>query len=171
LPFEFNYKKNLDNKDSLSCGFNLRRASFWSCKENDIRRVVNKRNLSIRKRVAHPHPFKHPSKGLYLKSRDEIPLRGEGCNTPGVTQGVNPGLPPFNLLSHGDWIGQSTSNLEFKVLIKGKPPWISCPSLSCTSKWGISQNPKANPSWAIGTLIEARIKGSCKSCDHGLGQI
>ena len=28
LPFEFNYKKNLDNKDSLSCGFNLRRASF-----------------------------------------------------------------------------------------------------------------------------------------------
>jgi hypothetical protein len=28
--------------------------------------------------------------------------------------------------------------------------------LSCTSKWGISQNPKANPSWAIGTLFEAR---------------
>jgi hypothetical protein len=23
----------------------------------------------------------HPSKGLYLKSRDEIPLRGEGCIT------------------------------------------------------------------------------------------
>jgi hypothetical protein len=35
-----------------------------------------------------PHtstPSWHPSKGLYLKSRDEIPLRGEGCNTPGVT--------------------------------------------------------------------------------------
>jgi hypothetical protein len=28
LPFEYNYKKNLDNKDSLSCGFNLKRASF-----------------------------------------------------------------------------------------------------------------------------------------------
>jgi hypothetical protein len=28
LPFEYNYKKNLDNKDSLSCGFSLKRASF-----------------------------------------------------------------------------------------------------------------------------------------------
>jgi hypothetical protein len=73
LPFEFNYKKNLDNKDSLSFGFNLRRASFWSCKEDDIRRAVNKRNLSI-KGKQHQHTFKHPSKGLYLKSRDEIPL-------------------------------------------------------------------------------------------------
>jgi hypothetical protein len=26
----------------------------------------------------------------------------EECNTPGVTQGVHPGLPPFNLLSHED---------------------------------------------------------------------
>ena len=33
------------------------------------------------------------------------------------------------------------------------------------------QNPKANPSWAIGTLIEARIKRACKPYDHGLGQI
>jgi hypothetical protein len=28
LPFEYNYKKNLDNKGSLSCGFNLKRTSF-----------------------------------------------------------------------------------------------------------------------------------------------
>src|SRR5688500_4573909 len=28
LPFESNYEKNLDNKGSLSSGFNLRRASF-----------------------------------------------------------------------------------------------------------------------------------------------
>jgi hypothetical protein len=28
LPFEYNYKKTLGNKDSLSCGFNLKRASF-----------------------------------------------------------------------------------------------------------------------------------------------
>jgi hypothetical protein len=28
LPFEYNYKKNLDDKGSLSCGFNLKRASF-----------------------------------------------------------------------------------------------------------------------------------------------
>jgi hypothetical protein len=39
----------------------------------------------VKERVAHQHTFKHPSKGLYLKSRDEIPLRGEGYNTPGVT--------------------------------------------------------------------------------------
>jgi hypothetical protein len=31
------------------------------------------------------HLFGTPSKGPYPKSRDEIPLRGEGCNTPGVT--------------------------------------------------------------------------------------
>jgi len=42
------------------------------------------RETWIKERVAHQHTFKHPSKGLYLKSRDEIPLRGEGCNTPGV---------------------------------------------------------------------------------------
>jgi hypothetical protein len=53
------------------------------------------RETGVKKKVAHPHPFKHPSKGLYLKSRGEIPLRGEGCNTPGVTQGVHPGLLPF----------------------------------------------------------------------------
>jgi hypothetical protein len=32
-------------------------------------------------------PSWYPSKGSLPKSRDEIPLRGEGCNTPGVTQG------------------------------------------------------------------------------------
>src|SRR5690242_18085751 len=55
LPFEFNYKKNLDNKNSLSCGFNLRRASFGSCKEDDIRRAVNKRNLSIKGKTTPAH--------------------------------------------------------------------------------------------------------------------
>jgi hypothetical protein len=65
LPFEFNYKKNLDNKYSLSCGINLRRASFWSCKEDDIRRAVSKRNLSVKEKQ-HQHTFKHPSKGIYL---------------------------------------------------------------------------------------------------------
>jgi hypothetical protein len=33
-------------------------------------------------------------RGFYLKSRGEIPLRGEGCNTPGVTQGVHPRVTP-----------------------------------------------------------------------------
>jgi hypothetical protein len=32
-------------------------------------------------------PSWYPSKGSLPKSRGEIPLRGEGCNTPGVTQG------------------------------------------------------------------------------------
>jgi hypothetical protein len=36
--------------------------------------------------VTHQHNFlAPPSKGLYLKSQDEIPLRGEGCNTSCVT--------------------------------------------------------------------------------------
>ena len=43
----------------------------------------------------HQHTFKHPSKGLYLKSRGKIPLRGEGCNTPGVTLGVHARVSPF----------------------------------------------------------------------------
>jgi hypothetical protein len=58
------------------------------------------RETWVKERAAHQHTFTHPSKGLYLKSRDEIPLRGEGCNTPGVTQGVHPGLHHLNLLSH-----------------------------------------------------------------------
>jgi hypothetical protein len=66
----------------------------------------------------------------------DAPVFGPMCNTPGVTQGVHPGLPPFNLLSHEDLFGQCASNLEFKVLRKCKPYWISCPSLLCTSKWG-----------------------------------
>jgi hypothetical protein len=82
LPFEYNYEKNLDNKDSLSCGFSLKRASFWSYKENDIRRAVNKRNLSIRKSST-PACLVAPSRGLCLKSRDEIPLRGRAV-TPQV---------------------------------------------------------------------------------------
>jgi hypothetical protein len=28
LPFEYKYKKNLDDKDSRSCGFDLKRTSF-----------------------------------------------------------------------------------------------------------------------------------------------
>jgi hypothetical protein len=31
------------------------------------------------------HLLGTPLKDPYSKSRDEIPLRGEGCNTPGVT--------------------------------------------------------------------------------------
>jgi hypothetical protein len=58
------------------------------------------RETGVKERVAHRHTFKYPSKRLYLKSRDEIPLRGEGCNTSGVTQGVHPGLHLLNLLSH-----------------------------------------------------------------------
>jgi hypothetical protein len=40
--------------------------------------------LEYKERIAPTH-LQAPSKGLYLKSRDEIPLRGESCNTPGVT--------------------------------------------------------------------------------------
>ena len=41
MPFEYKYEKNLDVKGSLSCGFDLKKTSFWSRKENDIRRAVN----------------------------------------------------------------------------------------------------------------------------------
>jgi hypothetical protein len=43
------------------------------------------RETWIKEGTTHQHISWHPSKGLYLKSRDEIPLRGEGCNTSGVT--------------------------------------------------------------------------------------
>jgi hypothetical protein len=33
-------------------------------------------------------PSWHSSRGLYLKSRGEIPLRGEGYNTPSVTMAM-----------------------------------------------------------------------------------
>jgi hypothetical protein len=44
--------------------------------------------------TTHKHTFLDPSKGPLLKSRDEIPLRGEGCNTPGVTKALTPYLYP-----------------------------------------------------------------------------
>jgi hypothetical protein len=43
------------------------------------------RETWIKEGATHQHLHGTPPKGLYLKSRDEIPLRGEGCNTPGVT--------------------------------------------------------------------------------------
>jgi hypothetical protein len=36
------------------------------------------------------HTFLVPSKGSLPKSRDVIPLRGEGYNTPGVTMALTP---------------------------------------------------------------------------------
>jgi hypothetical protein len=57
------------------------------------------RETWVKERVAHQHTFTHPSKGLYLNLGTRFPLRGEGCNTPGVTQGVHPGLHLLNLLS------------------------------------------------------------------------
>jgi hypothetical protein len=68
------------------------------------------RETWIKERVAHQHTFKHPSKGLYLKSRDEIPLRGEGCNTPGVTQGVHPGL--HHLTYYHMWVSLSKLRIQ-----------------------------------------------------------
>jgi hypothetical protein len=44
--------------------------------------------------ATHQHTFLDPSKGPLLKSGDEIPLRGEGCNTPGVTKALTPYLYP-----------------------------------------------------------------------------
>jgi hypothetical protein len=44
------------------------------------------RQTWLKETTAHQHtPFWYPSKGSLPKSRGEIPLRGEGCNTPGVT--------------------------------------------------------------------------------------
>ena len=54
---------------------------------------------------------------------------GGACNTLGVTQGVHPRVTPFLTHNYIKICGQSTSILEFKVLIKCKLSWISCPSL------------------------------------------
>jgi hypothetical protein len=44
--------------------------------------------------ATHQHTFLDPSKGPLLKSQDKILLRGEGCNTPGVTKALTPYLYP-----------------------------------------------------------------------------
>jgi hypothetical protein len=43
------------------------------------------RETWIKEGATHQHTSLVPLKDPYTKSRDEIPLRGEGCNTPGVT--------------------------------------------------------------------------------------
>jgi hypothetical protein len=40
---------------------------------------------STKEEGTHQHTFMAPLQGTLPKSRDEIPLRGEGYNTPGVT--------------------------------------------------------------------------------------
>jgi hypothetical protein len=45
------------------------------------------RETWLKETATHQHtPSWYPTKESLPKSRDEIPLRGEGCNTPGVTQ-------------------------------------------------------------------------------------
>jgi hypothetical protein len=44
--------------------------------------------LELKKEQYTNTPSRHPSRGLYLKSWDEIPLRGEGRNTPSVTMAM-----------------------------------------------------------------------------------
>jgi hypothetical protein len=45
------------------------------------------RETWLKETATHQHtPSWYPTKGSLPKSRDEIPLRGEGCNTLGVTQ-------------------------------------------------------------------------------------
>jgi hypothetical protein len=46
------------------------------------------RTTWLKETTTHKHTILVPFKGSLPKSRDEIPLRGEGCNTPGVTQGL-----------------------------------------------------------------------------------
>jgi hypothetical protein len=59
--------------------------------------------LSIKKDVAHQHTFKHPLQGTLPEISGRDSFKGEGCNTPGVTQGVHPGLP--FLTYYHLWIG------------------------------------------------------------------
>jgi hypothetical protein len=46
------------------------------------------RETWIKENAAHQHTFLVPLKDPYPKSRGEIPLRGEGCNTSGVTKAL-----------------------------------------------------------------------------------
>jgi hypothetical protein len=47
------------------------------------------RVIWIKEGTTHQHAFMAPlQRTLPKKSRDEIPLRGEGCNTPGVTMAM-----------------------------------------------------------------------------------
>jgi hypothetical protein len=68
-----------------------KRASFWSCKEDDIRRagfLINLKKLTNTTQASHTYLL--TPGGPQLESRGEILLRGDGYNTPGVTQGFSP---------------------------------------------------------------------------------
>jgi hypothetical protein len=72
------------------------------------------RTTWLKRELQHTNtPSWYPSKGSLPKSRDEIPLRGEGCNTPGVTQGpgsIHTLMSCYHMcLSKG---GKSTKTLE-----------------------------------------------------------
>jgi hypothetical protein len=58
------------------------------------------RETWVKEKGSTPAHLHAPLQGTLPKSQDEIPLKGEGCNTPGVTQGVHPGLHHLNLPSH-----------------------------------------------------------------------
>jgi hypothetical protein len=46
------------------------------------------RETWLKENATHQHTFLVPLKDPYPKYRGEIPLRGEGCNTPGVTKAL-----------------------------------------------------------------------------------
>jgi hypothetical protein len=79
LPFESKFQKYNLKSEWSNYETKLNRTSFWSCKENDIRRAVcpnNKHPLHVSLTLC------FTPGGLWPESRDEIPLRGEGCDTP-----------------------------------------------------------------------------------------
>jgi hypothetical protein len=84
LPFESKYKKNLDAKGVVSSRNDLKGLPSEVAKRMTFEEQLT-RELGQKKEQPTNAPSWRPSKGLYLKFRDEIPLRGEGCNTPGVT--------------------------------------------------------------------------------------
>ena len=51
------------------------------------------RETGVKKKVAPPTPLQAPLQGTLPKISGRDSFKGEGCNTPGVTQGVHPGLP------------------------------------------------------------------------------
>jgi hypothetical protein len=87
LPFEFKYKKNLDVKGSVSFEMTQKGLPSEVAKRMTFEEQLT-RETWRKEGAKHQYTSLVPLKDPYLKSRDEIPLRGEGCNTPGVTKAM-----------------------------------------------------------------------------------
>ena len=131
-------------QNEVTIKIKLKRTSFWSCKENDIRRAIYPNNNNN-------HPLSLTLRftlgGLRPESRDEIPLRGEGCDTP-VSPRVSlkkPNQEPSFYVNQSKHEHQNNlSNKEFTKYILKSNMIKTIESFKKIRMY----NPNKNPKWA-----------------------